>query len=129
MFLEDGGTLAKVPSSGGVFPTKEEAFHLLGKDLIAWFQDMHSCEDHSSSVSGIICESLPDQVPQTHWWENLFSVSYPVTGFPSTLPLSKAHGYYVKTEGLIGSNWRGSFWWLELFEIAPVVVMFPQTGW
>lgn len=109
MFLEDGGKLATAPSSAGAFPTKEEVFHLLGKDLIAWFQDMQSCEDHSSSVSGIASESLPDQVSQTHWWDNLFSVSYPVTGFPSTLPPSKAHGYCVKTEGVIGSNWRGSF--------------------
>lgn len=100
---------SKSPSSGGAFPSKEEAFHVLGKDLIAWFQDMHSYEDHSSSVSGIPCESLSDQVPQTHWWENLFSVFYPITGFPSTLPLSKEHGFYGKTEGVIGSNWRGSF--------------------
>lgn len=75
---------------------------MLGKDLIAWFQDMHSYEDHSSSVSGIPCESLSDQIPQTHWWENLFSVFYPITGFPSTLPLSKEHGFYGKTEGAIG---------------------------
>lgn len=89
----------------------------------------HSCEDYSRSVSGIPSESLPYQVPQIPWWENLFSVSHPVTGFPSTLPLSKAHGFYGKTEGVIGSNWRSSFWWLELLEIAPVVVMFPQVGW
>lgn len=118
--LQEGGTLAKAPSSGGTFPTKEEAFHLLGKDLITSFQNTHSCEDHSSSVSGMPSENLPDQVPQTLWWENLFSVSH---------PKHTAHGFYGKIEGIIGSNWRGSFWWLELLEIAPVVVMFLQAGW
>lgn len=29
-------------SSGGAFTTKEEAFHLLGNDLIAWFQETHT---------------------------------------------------------------------------------------